>query len=193
MLAIALSTLLAAEPPAAVGARAAYAFRPHVDGRSHGAAAQVYVDVPVWGPFALRLEGQGAAWGASVTTPTPIALGGGALQLLYSFDETDTEAIVGVGPFVGASIDGEQGYAPVPRGGVALALSLRMPLLRAAAVEVHVGVPFVLVGPTGLELADVAGAPPRAFPFVVSLGLGLAIEPLDVLDVVLAGENPFAL
>src|SRR5688500_11106193 len=116
---LAIAALLAADPRSAghphptpaVGARAAYAFRPHVDDRSHGASAQLYADVPVWGPFAARAETWAGAWGGSPTTAQPIALGAGALQLVYVFDETDTAAIVGVGPFAAASVDGAQGFA----------------------------------------------------------------------------------
>ncbi len=183
-----------AEAPAAtnfvVGGRVGYAFRPQVDERAHGAAAALFVDAPVWGPLGARLEGTLHAWGGSGAVPEPLLLTGASLSLLYSFDETTTVALLGLGPFVGAGLDGAHGYAAEPVAGALLSLTLRLPLTDAAAVEAHIGVPFVLATTSGLALDDPPRGPPRSFPVLVTASLGVSLAPIEVVQALVAGENP---
>lgn len=138
------------------GLGAGYTFRSQGDGRNHGAGAQLFLDVPLPGPFAVRPElvslgFQGASPAtdpADLDVRNPQSLGflAGALSLVYSFDDSDLEALASVGPLAGVSV--ERSFAM--HGGLLAAIGVRIPVAGAASLDVEVSSPFVILGPKGV-------------------------------------------
>lgn len=165
---------------------AGYAFRSAADGRAHGAAASLGVDVPLFDAqvdaLTLRPEGLVMGFGGSATAPTSLALFAGALSLSYRFDDTDAVAVAAVGPLGGAVADGS---AVSLRAGVLASLGLRFPVLPALALEARVGLPLILWGPQGVALPG-AGTFPDGSVNELSLQsaftIGVAVDPLALFD-----------
>ncbi|MBI1947220.1 MAG: hypothetical protein HYS27_16110 [Deltaproteobacteria bacterium] len=157
---------------------AGYAFRSAADGRAHGAAASLGVDVPLAGPLSLRPEGLLLGFGGSATTPASLGLFGGALSLAYRFDDTDARALAALGPLGGVSADGA---TVAVRAGALVSLGLRFPVLPALALEARVALPLVLWGPRGLALP---GAPTfddgtaNDLPLQTTFTIGVAADPV---------------
>lgn len=155
---------------------AGYAFRSAGDGRAHGAAASLGLDIPLAGAFALRPEGLVLAFGESRAAPSSLSLLGGALSLVYRFDDTDARALVAVGPLGGASVDG--GAVELVAGAQA-SLGLRFPVLPAVDVEARVALPLVLWTPRGgatpgsPTLGDGSSHP---WPLQTSFSLGISVD-----------------
>lgn len=166
----------AAAPEAAL--LAGYAFRSAADGRAHGAAASLGLDVPLAGPVALRPEGVLLGFAGSAAAPSSLGLFAGALSLCYRFDDTDARALAAVGPLVGASAEGSD---VALRAGALVSLGLRFSVLPAVDVELRVALPLVLWGPHGAALP---GAPAFAdgvvndLPLQTAFTLGIAVDPV---------------
>lgn len=182
------------KPRFAATLSAGYALRVHEDGRSHGAAAQADVELPLaWG-FGLEALGYGMGWGPSEDTASPLGLFGGALNLIYAFDDTDTAAIIGIGPTYAVGLwqteQDELLYAQY--AGAMLELRLRMPLGRATGAEAVVRAPIYLWGPEGFAMRAPFGNDRSAagmFPSQFSLSVGLAFEPMAFFDEAAAGTG----
>lgn len=167
------------------GLGAGYAFRSQVDGRNHGAGARLFLDVPLPGPFALRPEllslgFQGAAPApdaADVAVRNPQSLGfvAGALSIVYSFDDSDLEALASVGPLAGVSL--ERSFAM--HAGLLAGIGLRVPVAGAASLDVQVSSPVVIVGPKGITAPGQGGYADGTLvelPLQALFSLGLVVD-----------------
>ncbi len=155
---------------------AGYAFRSQPDGRNHGAAAAAYLDIPLPGPFALRPEGLLLGFGGLDAAPSPLGLFAGALSLVYSFDDTDVQALAAVGPLAGVSV---AGGPPELRAGALASLGLRLPVADFAGLEARVALPLVLYGPKGLSLPGqpaFADGSPVDFPLQTAFFIGATFD-----------------
>lgn len=181
--------------PFALGVSAGYAFRPDEDGRSHGGAAELYADVPIFGPFAARASGFGLGFGATADVQAGLGLTGLGLSLVYALDETDVVALFEAGPFVG--LGGEIGEATEPPAlyaGALLGLGLRFALTEVFRVEAAVRLPYVAWGPAGVALPPPVGEDREVlFPLQVTATLGLVIAPGALVEAALAGRDPLSL
>jgi len=184
------------KPRFALALGAGYALRVHEDERSHGAAAQAGLEVPLaWG-FGVDLLGYGMGWGPTPDVPSPLGLVGGAASLLYAFDDTDNVALVGIGPTVAAGLEQtESGEIVVtsPYVGAMLELKLRMPLGFATGVEAIIRAPIYLFGPDGFALRAPFGNARGGgqFPSQFSLSVGFAFEPMAFFDASRRGADLF--
>jgi hypothetical protein len=168
-----------------VALAAGYTFRSQIDGRQHGVAALASADSPSWGPLALRADVL-ALWipGADRDDEDPfanradLALAGGALSLVYRFDETDVRALAAVGPLAALSVDGD---AAALRAGALASAGLRFPILPGVDVEGRLLLPVLLYGPEGFT-APIDRANPdgtlAAWPLQFSFLLGVALDPV---------------
>lgn len=109
---------------------------------------------------------------------------GGALSLVYRFDDTDARALVAVGPLGAASVDGD---AVELVAGALASLGLRFPVLPGVDVEARVALPLVLWTPRG---AAAPGSPTlgdgsnHPWPLQTSFSLGVSVD----AGALLAGE-----
>jgi hypothetical protein len=132
--------------PFALSVGAGYAFRPSLsDSRNHGGAGTLYGDIPLLWDFALRVEGGALAWGGAPERPTPLVRGYAAPSLVYSFDDTEVTALIGIGGFFWAELDVDDPQPPpVLAGGVLGSLVARWPLFDGLRGELGIRLPFVL-------------------------------------------------
>lgn len=174
-----LAAALASGPAAAVPEASllgGYAFRSAPDGRAHGAAASISVDVPLTSAFALRPEAFALGFNGSATTPASLALLGAALSLAYRFDDTDARAVVAVGPLGGVSLEGE---TVAIRAGALASLGLRFPLLEALDLEARVALPLVLWGPRGFSTPGTTtfdDGSANDFPLQTTFSIGVSVD-----------------
>lgn len=192
----ALAVQLAAAPARAVdlgvGLDAGYAFRSQADDRNHGAAADLFVDVPLplWprSPLGLRAEMLTLGFAGSDIAPATLGLFAGALSLVYAFDDTDVLALAAVGPLAAAASDA----GPVEiHAGVLASIGVRFPVAEGASVEARVLAPALLSGPRGLT-------PPGqsqhddgtlvAFPLQAAVTFGITVELEDVFALAGGGD-----
>lgn len=161
---------------------AGYAFRSASDGRAHGAAASLGIDVPLTEAWAVRPEGLVVGFGGSDLAPASLGLFAGALSLVYRFDDTDAIAVAAVGPLVGAVADGpEVGL----RAGALASLGLRFVVLPAVAVEARLALPLTLWGPQGFVAPGATTFPDESvnnLPLQTCFTLGLAVDPLALFS-----------
>lgn len=170
------------------GLSAGYAFRSQSDGRNHGAGAQVFVDIPLPGPFALRPELISLGFQGSEANPQSLGFFAGALSLAYSFDDSDLEAVASVGPLAGVSI--ERSFAM--HGGLLAGIGIRTPVTSAASLDVEVSSPFVVVGAKGItfpgQTAYLDGTPVE-LPLQVLFSIGLVVDIEALFAAAEAGDD----
>jgi hypothetical protein len=178
----------------AVGLDAGYVFRSQTDGRSHGAGAAAFLDVPLplWprSPLGVRAELLSLGFGGSEDVPATLGLLGGALSLLYSFDDSDLVALGSVGPLAGLVVDGPVTEA---QAGVLVTLGVAFPVAPAARLQARVLVPAPLAGPggwwtPGQRVLD--DGSPVAFPLQAGFQLGIALDLEGLFALAADGVGP---
>lgn len=194
--AAAMAVALFAAPARAVdlgvGLDAGYAFRSQADDRNHGAAADLFLDVPLplWprSPLGLRAEVLTLGFAGSDTAPATLGLFAGALSLVYAFDDTDVLALAAVGPLAAAAADA----GPLEiHAGVLASIGVRFPVAEAASVEARVLAPALLSGPRGLTPP---GQPVHedgtlvAFPLQAAVTFGITIDLEDAFALAGGGD-----
>ena len=169
-----------AATPFAFGVGAGYAFRLSDDGRNHGGAGHLYGDVPLVWDFALRIEGDVMAWGASPDVDRPILRALVAPSLIYAFDDTEAVALVGVGGFGWSEVEIDDPQPPAVFGaGVLVSLGVRFPLWAGVDLEGTIRVPLVLWRSVNTPDGLLGGGPLRAS--VMGSG-GIVIVPVELWE-----------
>jgi hypothetical protein len=163
-----------------LGGELGLGLRPHADQRVMGPMASLHADLPLFSAqgWGFRSELFTLGFPGSAQTPDDLVLMAGAASILYALDDTPIVPLVGVGPFLGLSLDGNGGDGgdgsdgSDGQGGIKqdlalgflVNLGLRGPLLDGLKWELGLRFPLAL-------------SPPDAYPFQPALALGLAFSP----------------
>ncbi|MCP4502737.1 MAG: hypothetical protein GY822_22555 [Deltaproteobacteria bacterium] len=183
--------------PWQIKAAGGYAIRLSPDGRTNGGGALLQADVPVWGPFGIRVGGIAMGYAGSLKDPRPLAFGGGHVSLLYAVDEGEIAGRLHVGPLAGFTSEFGFGntYPELPKrdgfyAGVVFGVDAQWQLSKATALSVGADLPVFLLDPDGFTLrapfdTDQGGV----WMFQAMIHVGLSFEPVLLVKGMLDGEG----
>ena len=181
-----------------LGLMPTYAFRAHSDERSHGLGAQLYGHFWIWKDIAIQVQGFGMAFNDSNTANSSLSLFGGASTLLYNIEEGGFTAHFGAGPVVASSIEylSTDDFTVLPWLGTVFQFGVGADLGTATRIEASARCPLFVFGkdtPSQLTSLGELNAQSSLFPFQVSMGIGLVMEPWKIIGGIQKGEDPFDL
>jgi hypothetical protein len=180
-----------------IGLMPNYSFRTHPDGRSHGLGAQLYAGFAIADKVSIQIQALGMAFNAVDEASEGLSLFGTASTLLYHIEEGGFIAEFGFGPVAAASIQwNEQGEIEVaPWMGGLFQFGVGIPMGTATRISLSARCPLFVFG-KGKNLLDFplsVGPEQNLFPFQVSMGVGLVIEPWRIIGGLQNGDDPFEL